>query len=169
MSPKKIGERKKGNVPSSGTPTEKRRPRERSARFEERDRSPMKSPMMAWSTVCDDYFRVADYPTRTPFEPCIGSCFHLPSQVLAETEFFIQRDKQVHLCVCAGLRPSCSGRIRMANRGILLRARHRTNTYKSPRRMGSYDRRICPRSGGPSAACGRRRRKTRTHRTAPRC
>jgi hypothetical protein len=96
--------------------------------------------------------------------------FHLSSQVLAETELFmIQRGKQVHFCVCAGLRPSCSGRIRKANRGTLLRARHRTNTYKSPRRMGSYDRRICPRSGGPSAACGRRRRKTRTHRTAPRC
>jgi len=114
--------------------------------------------------------RLADYPTKTPFKVCIGSCFHLPSQVLAETELFImERDKRVHFCVCVGLRPSCSGRIRMAKRGTLLRARHRTNTYKSPRRMGSYNRRICPRSGGPSAACGRRRRKTRTHRTTPRC
>ncbi len=89
---------------------------------------------------------------------------------LVETELFImQRDKQVYFRGCAGLRSSCSGRIRMANRGTRLRARHRTNTYRSPRRMGSYDRRICPRSGGPSAACGRRRRKTRTPRTAPRC
>jgi hypothetical protein len=24
--------------------------------------APWKSPMMAWSTVCDDYFRVADKP-----------------------------------------------------------------------------------------------------------
>lgn len=111
-----------------------------------------------------------DYSSRTPFKLCIGSCFHLPSQVLVETEFFImQRDKQVHFRGCAGLRWSCSGRIRMANRGTRLRARHRTNTYRRPRRMGSYDRRICPRSGGPSAACGRRRRKTRTPRTAPRC
>lgn len=117
-----------------------------------------------------DKGRVADYPTRTPFKLCIGSCFDLPFQVLAESELFIvQRDKQVHFWVCVGLRPSCSGRIRMANRGTLLRARHRTNTYKSPRRMGSYDRHICPRSGCPSAACGRRRRKTRTHRTTPRC
>jgi len=131
------------------------------------------SPVTAFTRTQRDFchnFRVADYPTRTPFKLCIGSCLHLPSQVLAETDLFmIQRDKQVHFCVCAGLRPSCSGRIRMANRGTLPRARHRTNTYKSPRHMGSYDRRICPRSGGPSAACGRRRRKTRTHRTAPRC
>jgi hypothetical protein len=36
-------------------------------------------------------FRLADYPTRTPFKLCIGSCFHLPSQVLAETELFIMQ------------------------------------------------------------------------------
>jgi hypothetical protein len=131
---------------------------------------PVAMPTSHYLSACPDYFRLADYPIRTPFKLCIGSCFHLPSQVLAETALFmIQRDKQAHFCVCAGLRPSCSGRIRMANRGTLLRPRHRTNTYKSPRRMGSYDRRICPRSGGPSAACGRRRRKTHTHRTAPRC
>jgi hypothetical protein len=50
---------------------------------------------------CGDYFRVADYPIRTLFKLCIGSCFQLPSQVLAETELFImQRDKQVRFCVC---------------------------------------------------------------------
>jgi len=131
---------------------------------------PRRFASIASRTRLQDNFRVADYPTRTPFKLCIGSCFHLPSQVLVETEFFImQRDKQVHFRGCAGLRWSCSRRIRMANRGTRLRARHRTNAYRSPRRMGSYDRRICPRSGGPSAACGRRRRKTRTHRTAPRC
>jgi hypothetical protein len=51
----------------------------------------------------------------------------------------------------------------MANPGKRLRSRHRTNTYRSPRRMGSSDRRICLRSGAPSAVCGRRHRKTRTH------
>jgi hypothetical protein len=33
----------------------------RSASAVRRDRSPWKSPLMAWSTVCDDYFRVADH------------------------------------------------------------------------------------------------------------
>jgi hypothetical protein len=57
-------------------------------------------------------FRVADYPTRTPFKFRIGSCIHPPSHVLAETELFmIQRDKQVHFFVCASLRPSCSGEL----------------------------------------------------------
>jgi hypothetical protein len=28
---------------------------------------PWKSPMMAWSTACDDYFRFADKPSGTEF------------------------------------------------------------------------------------------------------
>ena len=50
----------------------------------------------------EDYFRVANYPTRTPSKLCIGSCFYLPSQVLAETELFmIQRGKPGPLlCLC---------------------------------------------------------------------
>jgi hypothetical protein len=40
---------------------------------------------------CRIYFRFANDSTRTPFKLCIGSCFHLPSQVLAETELFIMQ------------------------------------------------------------------------------
>jgi hypothetical protein len=58
VSPKKIGERKKGNDPSSGTPRRREDP-ENGQRGSERDRSPWKSPMIAWRSVCDDYFRVA--------------------------------------------------------------------------------------------------------------
>jgi hypothetical protein len=51
VSPKKIGERKKGNVPSSGTP----RRREDSENGQRGSKSvtvaPWKSPMMAWSAV----------------------------------------------------------------------------------------------------------------------
>jgi hypothetical protein len=37
--------------------------------------APWKSPLMAWRTVCDDYFRVADHPPGTQFNvllPKIG-------------------------------------------------------------------------------------------------
>jgi hypothetical protein len=61
------------------------------------------------SQALESKVQIADYSSRTPFKLCIGS-FHLSSQVLAETELFImQRDKQVHFCVCAGLRSSCRG------------------------------------------------------------
>ena len=49
------------------------------------------SETLAHTAESDGNFRVADYPTRTPFKLCMGSCFHLPSQVLAETELFIMQ------------------------------------------------------------------------------
>jgi hypothetical protein len=65
VSPKKIGERKKGNVPSSGTPRRREDPENGQRGSKSVTAAPWKSPMMAWSTVCDDYLRVADDPEVT--------------------------------------------------------------------------------------------------------
>jgi hypothetical protein len=67
VSPKKIGERKKGNVPSSGTLRRREDPENGQRGSKSVTAAPWKSPMMAWSTVCDDYFRtsgfvLADHP-----------------------------------------------------------------------------------------------------------
>jgi hypothetical protein len=43
------------------------------------------------NALLSTHFRIYDDSTRTPFKLCIGSCFHLPSQVLAETELFIMQ------------------------------------------------------------------------------
>jgi hypothetical protein len=54
VSPKKIGQRKKGNVPGSGTPERKADPENGSARFE-----------VTHVTVLESaYFRVADHSFR---------------------------------------------------------------------------------------------------------
>jgi hypothetical protein len=97
VSPKKIGERKKGNVHSLGTPRRREDQHNGQRSSKSVTAAPWKSPMMAWSTVCDDYFRVADDPTtsaRAPFcgilpvtlftSPCIplvklGECCYTPS------------------------------------------------------------------------------------------
>jgi len=51
VSPKKIGERKNGNVPSSGTPRRKEDPENGQRGSKSVTAAPWKSPMMAWSTV----------------------------------------------------------------------------------------------------------------------
>jgi len=62
--PKKIGERKKANVSGSGTPRRREDPENGQRGSKSVTAAPWKSPMMAWSTVCDDYFQVADHPAR---------------------------------------------------------------------------------------------------------
>ena len=76
-------------------------------------RSPSASPWVD-DALCERYASKPDrtitsgLPTRTPFKLCIGGCFHLPSQVLAETELFIMqrasRSTSVSVWACDGLR-----------------------------------------------------------------
>jgi hypothetical protein len=65
VKPNKIGERKKGNVSSSGTPQRREDPEDGQRGSKRVTAAPWKSPRMAWITVCDDYFRVADDMPRT--------------------------------------------------------------------------------------------------------